>query len=97
MQPTIRGTITDMVGSQPCLLHAADFGWVHRARLYWGLPYDDLVEADRYEHMQPGALADDVHVVRWRGPPVPCTWSPPETWTMDGGGGLRGPMLPGSA
>ena len=34
MSAEVRAQITEMAGVTPVLLHAADFGWVHRARLY---------------------------------------------------------------
>ena len=36
MSVKARDHITELFGSPPVLIQAADFGWVHRARLYWG-------------------------------------------------------------
>ena len=37
MSVKARDHITELFGSPPVLIQAADFGWVHRSRLYWGV------------------------------------------------------------
>ena len=78
-----REEISAMLGAEPVLLHAADFGLIHRARLYWGLdlqtllsPESKLREMKKVELYPPGKVAEGLHVVRWCGPPVPENWKP---------------------
>ena len=37
MQPDIRDYISQFLSVPPCLLQSADWGWVHRSRLWWGI------------------------------------------------------------
>ena len=83
-----RKQISELLGGEPVLLHAADFGWMHRPRIYWGIdvpalcallkpiPYVDIIP--------PGIAADGICVVRWTGPPQPPHWAPQDgyEWTF---------------
>jgi len=75
-----RDQISELLGTQPVLMHAADFGHVHRARLYWGLDVELLgskqCDLQKIEFFKPGDAAEGLHVVRWKGPSEPRSWQP---------------------
>ena len=78
MEVAHRAAITELVGEVPTLIHAADFGYLHRARLYWGLHEVVTVGAQlpRVEILPEGTAARGMHVVRWLGRPSPAGWQP---------------------
>ena len=57
----------------PVLLHAADFGWIHRPRYYYGLDVEELARLRRpgLEFFAQDVVAKDLAVVRWNGSPRP--------------------------
>ena len=64
-----RDEMSEILGTEPTLLHAADFGWIHRPRLYWGLDHSKLAAHPRRpgrEYYKAGEVAKDLAVVRWR-------------------------------
>ena len=83
MSSTHRTEISTLLGAEPVLLHAADFGVIHRARLYWGLDVRALEAAPKdptgwkaVEFYPPGKAAEGLHVVRWCGKADPLDWKP---------------------
>ena len=103
MSITHRQEITQLVGSQPVLIHAADFGWVHRPRLYWGLQSSALdhaaaLELPGVEIFPPGKLAEGIHVAKWSGSAWPKTWTPDDgfEWRYRDEVGKRGMGTPGA-
>eukprot|EP00971_Amphidinium_carterae_P312288 6207066-Amphidinium_carterae.1 len=71
MSEESRMQITALAGHPPVLLHAADFGWVHRARLYWRAVVDVLTARRRdtfIDVVLANQLEKEVHIVRWHGP-----------------------------
>ena len=81
MSQAHREEITSMAGSPPVLIHAADFGWVHRPRLFWGCQERSLspVTALRTRDVElapAGKLAKGLAVVRWTGKPWPAKFTP---------------------
>lgn len=93
-----RDAISELAGATPVLMHAADFGYVHRARLYWGIPEGCLRSSGAVECFPEGAAAEGIKVVRWLGKPSPAAWEP------DGGFGAahlgtcgtRATLVPGT-
>jgi len=67
-----RRQITALAGCPPIWQEAADFGWVHRARLWWG----SFDAASPPTQLHCTLRQDDVHVVRYTGPRVPANWTP---------------------
>ena len=61
MQQAHRDLFVQQAGSFPTLIQAGDFGWVHRARLYFGLEDPNVEPADWMEFLPAGELAQDVH------------------------------------
>ena len=94
-----RAYITTLAKSQPALMPAADFGWVHRNRLIWG---PDWAEAHRLripalEVTPPGTLIPDCWVLRWLGAKMPYVWSPHDGATMPKvRAGIRNQPIPGT-
>jgi len=88
---------SEFTGAVPVLIHAADWGWVHRARLYWGPNFDNVEsEADRCELFRAGEKFPDVHMIRWKGMPIPAQWIPSNgIWKHQNEGGLSGPRMLG--
>ena len=87
--------ISELAGCMPFLLHAADFGWLHRARFFWTSADAASFESlQRVEVHAPGSLLPLCHVVRWVGDAVPGQWSPEGnlTWVCQGECGRRGPV-----
>ena len=88
MQPQHRDQITHLFGDVPVLIQAADFGWVQRARLYWGAAtvlheLKDKAVAD-WEYMPPGKALEAAGLLRWAGGNVPLHWAPREGWQWQG-------------
>ena len=55
-----RDQISQLLGAEPVLLQAADFGWIHRPRLYWGLDILKLIstpQKEGVEVLRAGAVA----------------------------------------
>ena len=79
-------------------LNAADWGWVQRPRLYWGLDVEKLQSRPGVEVARPGSAAVDLTVIRYTGSPVPRTWSPGcgGEWSYRGETGVRSLVPPGS-
>ena len=46
MSAEFRQSFTQLVGSEPLVCQAGDFGWVHRARLYYGVDVTSAPPAD---------------------------------------------------
>eukprot|EP00971_Amphidinium_carterae_P350273 6491465-Amphidinium_carterae.1 len=93
-----RHQITKLAGVPPILLQAADFGWVHRARLYWGPKPDELQSRNRDTFINvilAGQLEPDIHIVRWLGPAVPSQWQPLDDFRVLHKGGFKAPQCPG--
>ena len=82
MLPKHMQQVTELFGDVPVLIQAADFGWVQRARFYWG-PAAALQElrgqasAD-WEYMPPGKALEGAGVLRWAGGKCPEHWAPRE-------------------
>ena len=83
MSVTHREEINARLEAQPVLLNAADFGIIHRARLYWGLDLATLQstssrlrEMKPVEVFPPGKVAEGLSVVRWTGKSEPEGWTP---------------------
>ena len=79
MSSTHRAEISEKFQGGPTLIHAADFGWIQRARLYWGL--ETYLKAGTpkgwdWEYFPPGTHFPDVGVVRWLGCRLPAEWDP---------------------
>lgn len=93
-----RDEITKAIGTEPALLHAADFGYVQRARLYWGLPAEVSVHDRDIEVLEPGIVAKGIRVVRWLGRPVPWAWQPQDdfVWAHRASCGTRALQVPGT-
>ena len=99
MSQDARTKISEMAGSSATLLHAADFGWVHRARFYWGNLGcgDSEYTTDEYSWHPAGTVIQDTNVMRWRIGPRPGRWWPTSgEWVFKGQGGFRAPAVPGS-
>eukprot|EP00971_Amphidinium_carterae_P349379 6490989-Amphidinium_carterae.1 len=93
-----RQQISDLAHCLPVLIQVADFGWVHRARLYWGATTDALKARSRdtfIDLLLAGQLDQDVHVARWHGPPVPLLWQPSDGYRILHKGGFKAPACPG--
>ena len=78
-----RDEFSAALGSEPVLLHAADFRWIHRPRLYWGLNHQELTKhpnRPNLEYYPQGAVAKDLAVVRWTGHARPAQWQPEDGW-----------------
>ena len=89
-----RDQISGIVGAQPILFQAADKGWIHRPRLYWGLDIHTLLSAPQkagVEELEAGSVAEDLCVIRWTGAPDPPEWSPHDgfAWRCRGESGTR--------
>ena len=82
--------ISRLLDAAPALIHAADFGFVHRARYYWGLLPITCALPAAIEVLQAGAAAFDVVVLRWLGKPSPARWEPDGGFTWKFRGVWRG-------
>ena len=79
MSSAHRREISDLFGESPTLIEAADFGWVQRSRLYWGLAAHlrpGLQTGKDWEYFPPGTHFDDLGVIRWMGQRLPGKWQP---------------------
>ena len=97
-----REQLSAVLGCSPVLFHSADFGHIHRPRLYWGL---DLEAVIRHRASRPhvdilpaGTVAKGLCVVRWCGGAQPSTWEPHDgyEWRHRGECGTRGMVTPGT-
>ena len=104
-----RRQFSDIFGQVPVAIHSADFGHVHRLRLWWGLSAHLPRTLPWGEVHPPKTLAPDAFVLRLRGAPLPQQWqpsdptlrsfrdaSPPTEVFLNGICGTFGPKLPGS-
>ena len=104
MSASHRSQISECLGAQPVLVHAADFGYVHRPRLFWGLEAGDFEflfstpVADCIELHRPDKLAQGLAVARWTGQSWPVSWTPEGgyTWQFRGQSGTRAAAVPGT-
>ena len=102
MTKEFRDQISAFLDCQPVLLHAADFGWIHRPRLYWGLPVAELCARPRpmptIDILAPGTAAKDLCVIRYTGPPIPRQWQPEDgfEWTHRKECGTRAKPIAGT-
>ena len=90
MLPKHRQQVTELFGDVPVLIQAADFGWVQRARFYWGAAaaLQELrgqASAD-WEYMPPGKALEGAGVLRWAGEKCPENWAPKAGWHWIGRG-----------
>ena len=88
MQAQHRERITEMFGDVPVLVQAADFGWVQRARFYWGAAAT-LQEirghaSAEWEYLPPGKALNGAGVLRWAGGKCPECWAPRDGWCWQG-------------
>eukprot|EP00971_Amphidinium_carterae_P229897 4562215-Amphidinium_carterae.1 len=98
MKEDARQRITALAGVPPVLIQAADFGWVHRSRLYWGPAPEQLRHRARDTFLNvilAGQLEPDTHVARWMGPRVPTQWQPEDNFVVLHKGGFKAPPCPG--
>ena len=93
-----RDEISRLLDAAPVLIHAADFGLVHRARYYWGLLPITCALPAAIEVLQAGAAAFGVVVLRWLGKPSPARWEPDGgfTWKFRGECGVEAALTPGT-
>ena len=98
MSAAHRDRISELVGSSPVLLNAADWGWVHRPRYYWGLEAEKLRSTHLVQICTPGQAAKDVTVIRWTGAPSAREWSPDGgcVWEHRSEVGVRSSVPPGT-
>ena len=94
----------------PVAVHSADFGWVHRLRLWWGISDYLPHKLPWGEIHPPQTLTPDTFVLRWLGARIPVQWQPsdptlasfrdtdaPASALAQGICGRLGPKLPGSS
>ena len=93
-----RDEISATLGGQPVLLNAADWGWVQRARLYWGLDVPALRTRGHVEIAPAGKLAKDLTVVRYTGERQPKDWTPHDGygWCQEDDSGKKAMTVPGT-
>ena len=87
MEVDRRREISDLFNGRPTLIQAADFGWVQRARLYWGLEgflQSGIIAGRHWEYHPPGQHFEDVGVLRWLGDACPACWVPDSGWHWQG-------------
>ena len=86
--------ISELAGVPAFLLHAGDFGWIHRARFFWcSAPADSFSALPNVEVLPTDSVLPDCNVVRWTGPSIPSKWKPESgSWIHRGECGLRGPV-----
>ena len=98
MSKDYREQLSAMLGCEPVLLNAADFGWVHRVRLYWGLPIERLRSHGHMQFLPKGTAAEGLAVIRYTGPPQPATWQPDSgyVWKHREEAGRRALVPPGT-
>ena len=84
MQAQHRERITEMFGDVPVLVQAADFGWVQRARFYWGaaatLQATQGQASAEWEYLPPGKALTGAGLLRWAGGKCPEHWTPRVGW-----------------
>ena len=68
--------ISRMAACELVLLHAADFGYVHRPRLYWGLRQEHPRTRAAMECTTVQGKSEPLQLVRWLGKPVPDEFVP---------------------
>ena len=99
MDEQTRTHINGLAGHPPILVHAGDWGHVHRARLFWGCCDISQLSGQYFaEVVAQGECAEGVHVARWLGRPVPRHWSPADGYQTvhTTSEGIRGPPTPGT-
>ena len=71
-----RRQVSDILGQVPVAIQSADWGWIHRLRLWWGV--SDLLprKTPWGEFHPPQTLTPDTFVMRWLGGRIPEQWSP---------------------
>ena len=79
-----RDILTEKFGEPPVLVQAAEFGWVQRARFYWGV-YEQVQQAHgtatvEWEFLPAGKVMHGIGLLRWCGPKVPELWHPRPGW-----------------
>ena len=98
-----RQRIAKILNAEPVLLHAADYGLLHRPRIYYGLCVAALCANPRpmpmVEVIPPGKAADGLCVIRWTGPQQPSGWKPREgfEWRYRIEVGTRALPVPGAS
>ena len=70
------------------MVQAADFGWVQRARFYWGM-YERIMAkqpkaTSEWELLPVNRVMDGIGVLRWSGGACPEQWHPHPGWTWLG-------------
>ena len=105
LQQEDRAQISNMLGEVPIAVQAADWGWTHRLRLWWGVSaYLPQVTPFAEVH-PPHTLTPDTFVLRWLGARVPTEWTPHDSDRVYFGDcemallpkpGRSAPRLPGS-
>ena len=85
MKPKHRAEFIKLFGT-PVFLEAADFGYIHRPRLYFGLSDCDFKSSpisDCTHYSAPGTLLPDTAVLSWVGDPSPEDWTPDDDYVRD--------------
>ena len=83
-----RHAISTLFNAEPILLHAADFGWVQRARWYWtyGIYIEKHVTTYTYDMMPNGTALKNVTLLRYTGARQSNHWLPDAGWHWVGRG-----------
>jgi hypothetical protein len=92
-----RRSFNDMLRCTPVAAFAGDWGWVHRSRIFWGLPPEHEHVCPAYEWLPSRATGSDCAVVRWKGAPEPHQWSPHHgaQWQFRHEATRQAPAVPG--
>jgi len=93
MSKEARDHISDKLGTTPVAVNAADWGYVHRARLIWST----AKLSDFGKHTS--VANDGIDIIRWTGPPSPENWKPQgnnATWRSRGMCGKKASPIDGS-
>ena len=95
MDTSIKEQMSVILGCQPTLIHAGDFGWVNRARFYWTSGEEKDFSNEWVETFKAPALVEGADVMRWKGPPQPLQWQPVNgwQWTHRSRGGRKAPAV----
>ena len=102
MSAAHRAELTQLIGAEPVLLHAADFGYMHRPRIYFGLDIPALTDRPLMrpdvEVLKADTAAKGLCVVRYIGPPKPPDWGPKHgfEWRFRDQCGVRAAAAPGT-